>query len=100
MKSTEIIEAIRQKLTVPGGRHLYGVLGTYAQLDGFARKLTQAKTTDGAPFPKPVNVNRGILDAIPDEERGWRELPVPAMSMVVFRHEDLMEFGYLTLKVG
>ena len=35
MKSTEIIEAIRQKLTVPGGRHLYGVLGTYAQLDGF-----------------------------------------------------------------
>ena len=68
MKSTEIIEAIRQKLTVPGGRHLYGVLGTYVQLDGFARKLTQAKTTDGDPFPKPVNVNRGILDAIPDDE--------------------------------
>ncbi len=68
MKSTEIIEAIRQKLTVPGGRHLYGVLGTYAQLDGFAKKLNQAKTTDGNPFPKPVNVNRGILDAIPDDE--------------------------------
>ena len=68
MKSTEIIEAIRQKLTVPGGRHLYGVLGTYTQLDGFAKKLNQAKTTDGAPFPKPVNVNRGILDAVPDDE--------------------------------
>jgi hypothetical protein len=68
MKSTEIIEAIRQKLTVPGGRHLYGVLGTYAQLNGFAKKLNQAKTTDGDPFPKPVNVNRGILDAIPDDE--------------------------------
>jgi hypothetical protein len=68
MKSTEIIEAIRQKLTVPGGRHLYGVLGTYTQLDGFAKKLNQAKTTDGDPFPKPVNVNRGMLDAIPDDE--------------------------------
>ena len=68
MKSTEIIEALRQKLTVPGGRHLYGVMGTYKQLDAFAKKLHQAKTTDGAPFPKPINVNRGILDAIPDEE--------------------------------
>ncbi len=68
MTSTEIIEAIRQKLTIPGGRHLYGVLGTYSQLDGFAEKLCQAKTTDGDPFPKPVNVNRGILDAIPDDE--------------------------------
>ena len=68
MKSTEIIEAIRQKLTVPGGRHLYGVLGTYNQLNGFAKKLRQAKTTDGDPFPKPVNVNRGILDAMPDNE--------------------------------
>ncbi|MBU4480510.1 hypothetical protein KKG48_03680 [Patescibacteria group bacterium] len=68
MKSTEIIEALRQKLTVPGGRHLYGVLGTYGQLDGFAKKLRQAKTTDGDPFPKSVNVNRGILDTIPDDE--------------------------------
>ena len=68
MKSTEIIEAIRQKLTVSGGRHLYGVLGTYSQLDGFAKKLHQARNTDGDPFPNPVNVNRGILDAIPDDE--------------------------------
>ena len=68
MKHTEIIEAIRQKLTVPGGRHLYGVLGTYSQINGFAKKLHQAKTTEGDPFPKPVNVNRGILDAIPDDE--------------------------------
>lgn len=72
MKSTEIIEALRQKLTVPSGRHLYGVLGAYSQLDGFARKLHQAKTLDGNPFPKPLNVNRGILNAIPDDE--FREL--------------------------
>jgi hypothetical protein len=68
MKSTDIIDALRQKLTVPGGRHLYGVLGTYNQLDAFAKKLHQAKTTDGVAFPKPVNVNRGILDAIPNDE--------------------------------
>lgn len=68
MRSTEIIEALRQKLTIPGGRHLYGVLGTYSQLDSFAKKLHQAKTADGVPFPKPANVNRGILSAIPDEE--------------------------------
>ena len=30
------------------------------------------------------------LDAVLDEERGWRELPVPAMSLMVFRHRDLM----------
>jgi len=72
VKSTEIIETLRQKLTMPGGRHLYGVLGTYKQLDDFAKKLRQAKTPDGRAFPKPVNVNRGILDAIPDDE--FREL--------------------------
>ena len=67
MKPTEIIEALRHKLTVPSGRHLYGVLGTYYQLDSFAKKLHQAKTTEGIPFPKPVNVNRGILNSIPDD---------------------------------
>jgi hypothetical protein len=68
MTSTEIIDALRQKLTVPGGRHLYGVLGTYAQLDEFAVKLHQVRTTDGIAFPEPININRGILDAIPDDE--------------------------------
>lgn len=68
MTATEIIEALRQKLTVPGGRHLYGVLGSYHQLDGFARKLHQARTPAGAPFSIPVNVNRGILESIPDDE--------------------------------
>jgi len=68
MKDTEIVEALRQKLTLPGGRHLYGVLGTYRKLDTFSRKLRQAKTLDSKHFPKPINVNKGILDAIPDDE--------------------------------
>ncbi|HUT56934.1 MAG TPA: hypothetical protein VNA25_03550 [Phycisphaerae bacterium] len=68
MKPTEIIEALRSKLNLPGGRHLYGVLGSYSALAEFARKLTQARTMDGRNFPKPLSVNRGILDAIPDDE--------------------------------
>jgi len=72
MKDTEIIETLRQKLTVPVGRHLYGVMGTYEKLEGFAKKLGHAKTADGKQFPKTINVNRGILEAIPDDE--FREL--------------------------
>jgi len=68
MKSTEIIEALRSKLNIPGGRHLYGVLGSYSALAAFHKKLTQARTLDGRNFPKPLNVNRGILDSIPDDE--------------------------------
>ncbi len=32
------------------------------------------------------------LDAVLDEERGWHELPIPAMSLMVFRHRDLTDF--------
>ena len=34
-----------------------------------------------------------FLDAVLAEEPGWRELTIPAMSMIVFKHEDLMEFS-------
>jgi len=68
MKDTEIIEALISKLTVPGGRHLYGVLGSYQALKDFSEKLQEAKTPDGRRFRKPLSVNRGILDMIPDDE--------------------------------
>lgn len=68
MKDTEIIEALRSKLTVPGGRHLYGVLGSYPALAAFSKKLRQAKAPDGRRFPKPMSVNLGILKSIPDDE--------------------------------
>ena len=68
MKDTEIIEALISKLTVPGGRHLYGVLGSYQVLREFSEKLQEAKTTDGRRFRKPLSVNRGILETMPDEE--------------------------------
>lgn len=68
MKDTEIIEAMRSKLAISGGRHLYGVLGSYPRIDVFARKLKQATDPDGRRFPRALNVNLGILQAIPDDE--------------------------------
>lgn len=68
MTDTDIIQALREKLHLEGGRHLYGVLGSYHGLESFAKKLQQAKDTSGNKFPKPLHVNRGILDSIPDDE--------------------------------
>ncbi len=68
MNAAEVVEALRTKLVAPTGRHLYGVLGSYRQLDSFTAALAQATMVDGSPFPVPLNVNRGILEAIPDDE--------------------------------
>jgi hypothetical protein len=68
VKITEIIEALRSKLAVPIGRHLYGVLGNYSSLEDFVDNLHQAKMPDGSNFPKPLNVNKCILESIPDDE--------------------------------
>ncbi len=68
MTDTEIIESMRSKLSIESGRHLYGVLGSYSSLASFVKKLSQASLQDGRRFPKPVSLNKGILDAIPDDE--------------------------------
>lgn len=34
-----------------------------------------------------------FLDAVLADERGWRPLPLEPMTMLVFRHESLMEFS-------
>ena len=68
MKASEVIETLRSKLAMPGGRHLYGVLGSYPALERFSGALQQAAGPDGTPFAAPLSVNRGILGAIPDAE--------------------------------
>ena len=68
MNSTEIIETLRHKLSISSGRHLYGILGTYPQLVAFAETLRQASTPEGKRFSRPISVNQGILEAIPDDE--------------------------------
>lgn len=97
MRIPDIIEALRSKLSLPGGRHLYGVIGSYTGLVHFAGKLRQAKTTAGGPFPNPLNVNRGILDAIPDDE--FRRLveneakrPEPTAAHVAKAFEAFLRF--------
>jgi hypothetical protein len=64
----EVVEALRSKLTVASGRHLYAILGPYATLDELVERLGRAKLPDGRRFPAALSVNRGILDAIPDDE--------------------------------
>lgn len=56
MKAAEIIEALRVKLAVSSGRHLYGVLGSYDLLEGFAVSLGQARTQDRKRFPNTTTV--------------------------------------------
>jgi len=68
MKDTDIIETLRSKLVIPGGRHLYGVLGSYSGLSKFGKNLALVKSPEGKVFPESVSVNKGILDVIPDDE--------------------------------
>lgn len=68
MKDADIVEALREKLSVSSGRHLYGILGTYSQLNAFDFKLRKAKLQDGTKFPHALSVNKGILESIPDDE--------------------------------
>jgi hypothetical protein len=67
MRDADIILAIQQKLAVPVGRHLYGVIGTYPELTRFENTLRQARDANSKPYPKPNSVTDGILDGIPDD---------------------------------
>jgi hypothetical protein len=65
----QVITELREGLRFSMGRHLYGVLGTYAQLAQFEQDdLAQAQTPQGSPFPQPINLNRGLLARIGDED--------------------------------
>ena len=71
MKTTgpEIITELREKLQFNIGRHLYGIMGTYQQLDRFEQQdLRHATLPDGLPFPSPINLNRTLLASIKDED--------------------------------
>lgn len=64
----EIISKLREQLSFTIGRHLYVVLGTYAQLRTFETvDLSAATDRDGRGFPTPINLNRRLLDTIDDE---------------------------------
>lgn len=65
----QVISELREKLQFDIGRHLYGVLGAYAQLEQFEREhLAQAYSHQERPFPLPVNVNYELLRRIGDAD--------------------------------
>lgn len=69
LTATQIISELRNRLQVDIGRHLFGVLSSYAGLEGFERThLAEARGLDGAPFPAPLNLNRALLDSIADDD--------------------------------
>jgi hypothetical protein len=107
VKDTEIIEALRSKLSIQSGRHLYGVLGDYPKLAAFAEKIQEAKTLDGKAFPPSLSVNQGILETIPDHEflelvQNEARRPEPTVRRVeqafeVFLRAKLKDGGLLVL---
>jgi hypothetical protein len=69
LKGPEIISDLNTKLQFESGRHLYAVLGTYMQLDKFETlDLSHAKMYHDRLFPKPINLNKLILEYIEDED--------------------------------
>ena len=68
LSGPQIISILCKQLQNQSGRHLYVILGSYALIEAFVKNdLTPAKTSDGLPFPKPVNFNQELLAQIEDE---------------------------------
>jgi len=68
LKPTEILTSLYNNLKIPSGRHLYAVLGSYASLETFTKDtLCQAKLADGSAFPKPISVNKMLLNSFEDD---------------------------------
>lgn len=68
LRPTEILDNLYQNLKIDIGRHLYAVLGTYDSLEDFTTNtLILARLPDGNPFPKPISVNRMLLDSFNEE---------------------------------
>lgn len=64
----QVVIELRRQLQNQSGRHLYVVLGTYEQLDGFEKNhLASSLSVDGNALPKPLNFNRELLEHIEDE---------------------------------
>lgn len=69
LSGPQIISQLREKLQFNIGRHLYGVLGSYAQLQQFEQTdLAQARDPKGHLFSKPINLNRELLARIGDAD--------------------------------
>jgi hypothetical protein len=69
MSDHEVNSHLREKLQNIRGRHLCAVLGTYEALAKYERNaFPELRGPDGKPLAAPINVNRTLLDRIPDAE--------------------------------
>ena len=69
LTGSQIICKITDKLQFDMGRHLYGVMGTYSQLERFQNNdLAHAKDRQGKRLPTPINVNKELLARIGDDD--------------------------------
>lgn len=72
----QITTVLRENLQIQSGRHLYGVLGKYAQLEAFeldilshASLSTQEPSLhNDFPIPKVINLNFALLETIGDQD--------------------------------
>lgn len=65
----QVLSELRERLQFKSGRHLYGVLGTYAQLAELeSSDLPQACHPEGGSFPAAVDLSCELLARIGDEE--------------------------------
>lgn len=65
----EIMRALQDKRSFSAGRHLYGVLGSYAALERFENgDLAHLRQSEPDEWPLALNLNRALLDSIPDDE--------------------------------
>lgn len=65
----EVNSHIRDKLQRVGGRHLCAVLGTYEALARYEqRAFPEVRGPTNDKLAAPINVNRTLLERIPDEE--------------------------------
>jgi len=72
LSDSEINSKLREKLEQPTGRHLYVVLGTYERLARYERiSMPEARGPSGEKLPAPVNLNRAILERVPDDDLKW-----------------------------
>jgi hypothetical protein len=67
-KIEDIIVALRAKLRIPIGRHLYGILGDYESLNRFEKEIKSTTIADGEPFPSIESANKGIINRFSDEQ--------------------------------
>ncbi len=69
LSGPQITTELRNRLQNPMGRHLYAVLGSYAQLEVFENDtLSQMALPDGRKCPPAVNLNRAIMDRLGDDD--------------------------------